>query len=154
MIQLFTALKDFYPSGLNLPVCLNKEIALQEAELFSSFIFHDGKHKIMDKCFLPCRQTGFTPALRYFHSNTWLTNSISDHDKQSTIFVSLKFKSFMVQEEIESYLYDTTSFMTAIGGNLGLFVGLSLLSLLLGVIKLARRLFQKVSVGFVVKIWI
>ena len=106
----------------------------------------------MDKCIPPCKQTGFTPTLRYFHSNSWLTNLLSNADKKSFIIISLKFESFTINEEIENYLYDTASFMTAIGGNLGLFVGLSLLSLLLGAIRLAKRICQKVSIGFVVKI--
>ncbi len=129
----------------NLSACEDKETALQEAEKFSNYIFRINKNEILDNCLIPCKQSGFTHNLRYYHSNAWLSHSLSNDDKKAFILVSLRFESFMVKEEIENYLYDTTSLLTGIGGNSGLLIGMSLLSLLLGTIRLAKRCCQKVS---------
>jgi hypothetical protein len=42
----------------------------------------------------------------------------------------LTYQSFLVEEKIENLVYDFSSFVSAAGGNLGLFLGLSLFSAL------------------------
>ena len=46
------------------------------------------------------------------------------------------FESFAIEEQVESLVYDEANFWAAVGGNLGLFLGFSCLSLLFDLIKL------------------
>jgi hypothetical protein len=47
--------------------------------------------------------------------------------------------SLIVEERVETLVYDVGSFLAAAGGNLGLFLGFSCLSVFLYIIKLVMR---------------
>jgi hypothetical protein len=51
----------------------------------------------------------------------------------------LYFGTLDVEERIDNLDYDFESFLAAVGGNLGLFLGFSCLSVLLGFVRLLNR---------------
>ena len=54
---------------------------------------------------------------------------------QNGILFKMYFESFAIEEQVESLVYDEANFWAAVGGNLGLFLGFSCLSLLFDLIK-------------------
>ncbi len=50
-------------------------------------------------------------------------------------FITLYYSTFNVEEHIESLIYDASSFVVSVGGNLGLFFGFSCLSVLFACIN-------------------
>ena len=61
------------------------------------------------------------------------------YDKQALYF-SIGYESFIIEVSIETLLYDIGSFLAAVGGNLGLFLGFSCLSVLLGFVSMFKKL--------------
>jgi len=49
--------------------------------------------------------------------------------------VVLSYETVVTEEHVQSYVYDFNSFISSAGGNLGLFVGFSCLSTMLGIIS-------------------
>jgi hypothetical protein len=47
----------------------------------------------------------------------------------------MSYDTFNIEEHIESLVYDASSFLVSVGGNLGLFLGVSCLSVLLALIN-------------------
>jgi hypothetical protein len=86
-----------------------------------------------EECPPPCTSTSFPMTLRKIHSNILISNN---EELMGKMYAGLLFgyKTLQIDEEIETYIYDIGSFLTASGGNLGLFLGFSCLSMLLGLI--------------------
>jgi hypothetical protein len=53
------------------------------------------------------------------------------------------FKNFDVEESVEALAYDMGAFLAEAGGNLGLALGFSCLSIILGFINCVNNLFSK-----------
>jgi hypothetical protein len=53
---------------------------------------------------------------------------------ENTASVSINFQSLLVEEEEETYVYDFGNFIVALGGNLGLMLGFSCLSVVFSAI--------------------
>jgi hypothetical protein len=54
-------------------------------------------------------------------------------------FFMLHFKTFDVEENIESLVYDASNLLISIGGNLGLFLGFSAMSVLFSFIDVLEN---------------
>ena len=57
--------------------------------------------------------------------------------------IKLKFESALVEEQVENLVYDAGNFLAAMGGNLGLFLGFSCLSILFSFINYLKKIFNK-----------
>ena len=68
-------------------------------------------------------------------------------EDDSTLFFSIGYESFEIEVNVEILIYDIGSFLAAVGGNLGLFLGFSCLSLLFVLMKTFNHLkiFKKFS---------
>jgi len=53
------------------------------------------------------------------------------------------FSTLNVEQQIESFDYDFASFLAAAGGNLGLFLGFSCLSVLFAVVNYVSKMFAE-----------
>jgi len=89
-------------------------------------------------CPVPCQQTTYKVSLDYFHKN--IANLLQmDDDEDSTegqIFnLVYYYGTLNVEQRIESLDYDFGNFLVAAGGNLGLFLGLCCLSVLLSFVE-------------------
>lgn len=82
--------------------------------------------------------------VRKYHATSWKVydDSAMEDIYQTGVSLSLSYESLIVEERIESLVYDAGSFLSAIGGNLGLFLGFSCLTMLLGILKLAEKFKQ------------
>ena len=76
------------------------------------------------------------------HKNSWLLkNNLSDSFEDSFTLIMI-FKLTTVLESTETYVYDFETMMTALGGNLGLFLGTSCLSILFEMIQCLAKIFK------------
>ncbi len=81
-------------------------------------------------------------SMRKMHSNIMIS-TIDDSLGRFHVGMVFGFKTLQIDEEIETYIYDIGSFLTASGGNLGLFLGFSCLSVLLEIVNKILGCFQK-----------
>jgi hypothetical protein len=84
-------------------------------------------------CQVPCNQTIFHMEYTLFHQNSDLVllNEDPKVEDSHELIVSVFFRSLIVEEHIETIVYDWINFLSAVGGNLGLLLGFSCLSTLL-----------------------
>ena len=52
----------------------------------------------------------------------------------TSVLLELVYDSPLVEERVETLVYDAGNFLTAVGGNIGLFLGFSCLSVLFSII--------------------
>ena len=81
-------------------------------------------------CFVPCKQTSYTFKVNYFHKNNVLMPDNKANNSKDHLYMYVYFPTFSVEEKIESLEYDLANLLVSAGGNLGLFMGLSCLSVL------------------------
>jgi hypothetical protein len=77
-------------------------------------------------------------AMSHRNSINSIQQSAENAKFNKSFFMYFQYKTMQTTEEIEAYVYDTVSFLAATGGNLGLLLGFSCLSILL-------TLFEKLS---------
>jgi hypothetical protein len=97
-------------------------------------------------CTRPCKQISHSFTLSEFHRNNWVEvrdpHSAEYLDNYYSLFVS--FGSMDVEKQVESLIYDAGNFFAAVGGNLGLFLGFSCLSIIFATIDFLVRVFLKI----------
>ena len=77
-------------------------------------------------CTLPCQHIGYNIKVMYYHRNS-LYNKFSD---PKVFILYVNYLTLMVEDRTETLNYDVANFLAAAGGNLGLMLGFSCLSLL------------------------
>ena len=102
-----------------------------------NLLFKEGKLEVLKHCPVPCQQTIYAARLNKFHLNSDL---LSDKEaaagvRDSIVFMSIGFETFNTEQNFETLIYDTGNFLTQIGGNLGLFLGISCFSALAAIIQ-------------------
>lgn len=95
----------------------------------------------LQHCPLPCAQTVFDAKLRHYHINNLVGHNeqfIDQVQKQGAL-IGISFETLSVHEHVETLVVDVGNFLTQVGGNLGLFLGASCLSLLTGIIQFSQH---------------
>ena len=75
------------------------------------------------------RRTGCSPKCKIVTYDYEVTKGVANWDSNWTAMVFVQPKSSLVEIEEEYYTFDTNDLISSIGGNLGLFLGWSLLSI-------------------------
>ena len=99
------------------------------------------KEKMIASCPIPCKQRSYDVTLRKYHTNTWVVyddQPLADIS-ETGVALSLSYESLIVEERIETLVYDIGNFLSAVGGNLGLFLGFSCLTMMLGVLRIVKK---------------
>ena len=93
--------------------------------------FYNGKTHLLG-CLVPCLQVEYSYTAVDFHKNTWIdTSNVNPpdfNDKYYSLYVSYGFMD--IERHEEALIYDSGNFFAAVGGNLGLFLGFSCLSII------------------------
>ena len=92
-------------------------------------------------CPLPCQQSVYNIKLRYFHHND--IENIAGLEGENVFFFQFYSNSLVVEERVEMLVYDLGNFLVAVGGNLGLWLGFSCLSVLLSFINFLNDKFGR-----------
>ena len=112
---------------------------------FTKVTYMEEKEQLLKSCPLPCDQVSYDINVRKYQTTSWVIyddQGIEDIS-QTGVSLALSYESLLVEERIETLVYDTGNLLSAIGGNLGLFLGLSCLTILLGIWKAAQNLYRK-----------
>ena len=96
----------------------------------------------MSSCPPGCNQTSYSLKITQFHTNNWIEsgNEHVEEIMKAAVRFALAYEDFVIEEQIETLVYDIGNFLAAVGGNLGLFLGFSCLTMLLGILKIVKRL--------------
>ena len=85
-------------------------------------------------CPLPCSYVGYKIKVSYFHKNSYLTIEVDSKKKEDYFHLFFYYSSLVVEKRVETLVYDIGGFLSAAGGNMGLWLGLSFLTILFAVI--------------------
>jgi hypothetical protein len=77
--------------------------------------------------------------LNYFHKNSWIDTDGKSGIIENSFSLAIAYNTLIVEERVETLVYDVGSFLAAVGGNLGLFLGFSCLSVCLALIRFAMK---------------
>ena len=104
---------------------------------FMYLLYQDGKVEMLKTCPVPCQQTTYITKINKFHKNTFVysANGSSAGNSSSFVFMSIGYETLNTELHFETLIYDTGNFLTQIGGNLGLFLGVSCLSVMTDLIE-------------------
>lgn len=121
----------FLQESLATPPCQNEEIAKEMFQLFSSYLTNFIRNPSKYQCTLPCKQCMYLTTIDYYHKNI-----MGHHHEEKGFFrLAIQYTSLNVEERIENLEYDIGNLLVSAGGNLGLFLGFSCLSLLFSVLN-------------------
>ena len=81
-------------------------------------------------CHIPCKQTSYTFKVNYFHKNNVFMPDNTANNSKDHLYMYVHFQTSSVEEKVENLEYDLANLLVSAGGNLGLFMGLSCLSVL------------------------
>ena len=125
------ALKEFVdPAQSLLPLCSSAGLAQAVVKEFYAKLEHFIDHSNELGCPVPCTTTSYRHDIQYYsrmrEMNTY---------KSGKFELSVYYNNLEIEERTETLIYDLSNFLSAAGGNLGLLMGFSCLSVLLALIK-------------------
>ena len=145
-IQLFIAqffsllqgLTEFFNTS-TLPECDDENSGRKTYQEFYVNLYNKNREDWLQTCPLPCNQTVYDIDLQRYHKYN-MPNPILDKDGKLGVMLKLKYETLAVEEQVETLVYDAANFLAQAGGNLGLFLGFSCLSVLICLINLFEKL--------------
>ena len=78
---------------------------------------------------MPCSFIGYKVKVSYFHKNSYLAVELNSTKDSFNLF--FYYSSLVVEKRVETLVYDIGGFLAAAGGNMGLMLGLSFLTILI-----------------------
>ena len=132
--------------------CQDNATAIKSVGKLMSIAYTDEKDVWLSACPVPCRQIRYDANIRYFHKSSFLepTNSYGNNFSATCILLSISYETLLTEDHEESLVYDLTNFLAAAGGNLGLFLGFSCMSIFYGMIKFVKKIkLQKHLIEFI-----
>ena len=111
-------------SSSNFMKCKENSEAFATLTLLSDTARRFQKDPSQMGCPLPCKRRKYLMHFQYYHSTSVMGKLFRENEFTLYYF----YESFIVEERKESLVYDFSTFLVAIGGNLGLCLGFSCLS--------------------------
>jgi hypothetical protein len=102
-------------------------------------------------CPLPCERLSYSYTLNTLHSNSLLFEIPQNFTEKDVYFLMFYFQTFVVEKQVETLVYDLGGFLAAAGGNLGLCLGLSCLSILFTFTQWTKSFFQWINLKIMTK---
>ena len=133
----------------NLNFCQDKVSAVNTLQESTNMISDLERQIWLNVCQLPCEQIVYDVKIKKFHLNNLIDTDDTEQFSNDVIILKLAYDSFIIEERVESLFYDSASFLVAVGGNLGLFLGFSCFSVLLGLIKLLKNIIKAKKVSHI-----
>ena len=80
-------------------------------------------------CPTPCKTVSYNLNSIYYHKNS-LLKEYYDHEDGEHFLLAIYYNTLVVEERTETLIYDATGMLASAGGNLGLMLGFSCLSII------------------------
>jgi len=123
----------------SMPECNDEPSGQNTYAEFYVKMYNNNREDWLNTCPIPCNQTVYDIDLQRYHRYN-MPKPIKDESGQQGIMLSLKYENLATEEQVETLIYDATNFLAQAGGNLGLFLGFSCLSLLIKIINFVEKL--------------
>ena len=124
--------------------CNSREEASQASrKILGMTLAETDNAELIATCPLPCKQTTYDLNVKAFHANSWLdpNNTTGMVNVTSVTLLNVFYETLSTEEKVETLMYDVSSFLAAAGGNLGLFLGFSCLSMTVSFIQFCKNRF-------------
>jgi hypothetical protein len=133
----------------NITDCKDKVSAGKTLSAFTDIIYYKNRAKWTSACPPPCTQKSYSLDVKKYHTNSWIEydNQPFEDVSKTAVGFSLAYETFLIEEQVETLVYDAGNFLAAIGGNLGLFRGFSCLTLLLWIFKIGKKIHWHLNFG-------
>ena len=130
-------MESFYENSPKLlRECESKTEAAEAYELFHStsgtFIENPSEYG----CPLPCERKTVEFSLKYIHK----TAMGETYDERRGFIFGYYFSTLLTEERVETLFYDFENFLVSMGGYLGLFLGFSVLSLGMEILRILKEI--------------
>ena len=121
--------------GKNPPfkACSDNDSASNTQNQYMQIVYNQEKLNWIFACPVPCKQIGYAAHPTYFHRSSLL--NLREDDFKSLVLLTIRYETLAIEENVESLVYDVANFLAAVGGNLGLFLGFSCLSVFLSLLN-------------------
>ena len=121
--------------GKNPPfkACSDVDSASNTQNQYMQIVYNQEKLNWIFACPVPCKQIGYAAHPTYFHRSSLL--NLREDDFKSLVLLTIRYETLAIEENVESLVYDVANFLAAVGGNLGLFLGFSCLSVFLSLLN-------------------
>ncbi len=113
--------RHYFGTNTSLPWC-SKEVHRFSINRFTEMLLDLGKAPEKYGCMRSCRETAYEASVTFYHENTGFWSF------GPTLYFS--YNTLDVENKEERLLYDLPNLVSAIGGSMGLFLGLSLVHIL------------------------
>ena len=100
---------------------------IKMSEVMSLFVSSPDKFN----CPLPCERNHYNYNFLHTHENSVPTEVVNKDEGSNIYNLYFYYSTFQVEQHVETLLYDVGGFLAAAGGNLGLCLGFSCLSVML-----------------------
>ncbi len=139
---MFVGMEFFLGMTNNISNCEDRVSASKALYEFTKTVYYANRAKWTSACPPPCKQKSYSVDVKKFHTNSWIEHDYQSFKdvSQSAVVFSLAYETFVVEEQVETLVYDAGNFLAAVGGNLGLFLGFSCLTMMLGIYKFVKKI--------------
>ena len=120
----------FFNEFLNLNECSDQLEGTEASRKYESIIFDFYQNPELYGCMRPCERNSYAIEQTTYHFNSILWEvppAIQDNNYYHLFYV---YKTTSIEKQVEFLVYDLGGFLAAAGGNLGLCLGFSCLSIL------------------------
>ena len=136
-------LKNIIPNKETLTECKNETIA-HNIYWNSAYSINSFTHKPwLFGCPVPCKQLTYKILIEHYHKNNYMLDGNMMQESKHYYTLMVNNPSATVEEQIESLEYDLVDLLASAGGNLGLLLGFSCLSVLFSAINFATTVVSK-----------
>jgi hypothetical protein len=129
---------ELKPFVEKLPKCVKTEDIKHALSIYVEEIEDFYKNTEAFGCLKPCVEITYDVAVKYYHRNVLFELDFEALSTES-FALTMTYKTTQVEESIERLTYDDADFLIYLGGNLGLFLGLSCLSTLLKLVDYLQK---------------
>jgi len=132
---------NYFNDFLDLKECSNELQGVETNKKYQKIMTDFNFNPELYGCKLPCARNSYTFVLNTFHFNSIKWDGSPELQDENYYHLFFYYKSTLVPKQVEVLVYDFGGFIAAAGGNLGLCLGFSCLSILFTVTHWTKTVF-------------
>ena len=132
----------FRDNGTFMRNCINDTEGKDSIRKFQNIFLDFARNSDGYGCPLPCERLSYSFTLNTLHNNSMLFEMPQNFTENSVYVLMYYYKTLVVEKQVETLVYDFAGFLAAAGGNLGLCLGLSCLSIVFTFTQWTQSLLQ------------